>query len=218
MRRELIFVDGRTTPVGVMYGVGKNYAKHIEEMGDKVPDDPIIFLKPPGAYVRDGSTIELPDFSDEIHHEVELVAVIGKECRKIKKEEARKYIAGYAVGIDLTLRDVQRKAKEKGAPWAVAKGFAHSAPISKVIPAMRFSESPVFNLKLKVNGELRQSASTSEMLRTVEEIIEYLSGVFILEPGDCVFTGTPEGVGKIERGDEIEAELEGFVSLKIKTE
>ncbi len=213
------FTDGTRIEVGTMYGVGKNYAKHAKEMGGGVPTDPIIFIKPPAAYVPDGGIVKIPEISKMTHHEVELVVIIGKDCEKIKKEQAHEFIAGYAVGVDVTLRDIQNKAKSEGNPWAIAKGFATSAPISKVIPASQFGNMiPYFKIELLVNGEARQGAPTSEMERSVAELVSFLSVVFGLRRGDCIFTGTPEGVGEIKPGDKLHAELKGYVTLDIKVE
>ena len=216
MYEKLKFKNGWEMETGTMYGIGKNYAKHAREMGGEVPKDPVVFLKPPAAYVSTGSEIKLPDFSENVHHEVELVVIIGKDCMDVNADEAFDYIAGYGVGIDFTLRDLQAKAKQAGLPWTVAKGFYQSAPISEIVPAEEIKEkAPVFDLELKVNGEIRQSGSTKDMERPVDILIEYLSHVFTLRKGDVIFTGTPEGVGQIKSGDKIEAELKGFAELKI---
>jgi len=215
--RTLKFKNGKELEVRTMYCIGQNYAKHAAEMGGKVSSDPIIFIKPPAAYIENGGKILLPDISNNVHHEVELVVVIGKNCININEKDAVNYIAGYAVGIDATLRDLQKKAKENGHPWAVAKGFYSSAPISDIIPAEEFAgKIPFFELELKVNGELKQKSSTENMERTVGKLIEYLSRIFTLEPGDCIFTGTPEGVGQIVKGDKLFAELKGFVTLSVE--
>jgi acylpyruvate hydrolase len=216
---EFEFTDGTKITVGTMYGVGRNYAKHAKEMGGGVPTDPIIFIKPPVSYVPDGGIVRIPEISKMPHHEVELVVIIGKDCDKIKKEEAREYIAGYAVGIDVTLRDIQNKAKVEGNPWAIAKGFATSAPISRAVPASQFADLiPYFKIELSVNGEVRQAAPTSEMERSVAELVSFLSDIFGLRNGDCIFTGTPEGVGEIKTGDKLHAELKGYVTLDVEVE
>lgn len=216
MKRTLKFTDGKEMPLGMMFCIGSNYSKHAKEMGGSVPTEPVIFLKPPKAYIEDGESVILPDFSELVHHEVELVVVIGKDCENISAAEAGEYIAGYGVGLDITLRDIQNQAKKEGKPWAVAKGFFTSAPISKIIPADQFNiNEPHFDLLLKVNGEIRQSEHTSEMERAVATLVEYLSRVFTLQAGDVIFTGTPEGVGQINRGDVLEAELSGHCYLKV---
>ena len=209
--------NGKEIEVGTMYCIGQNYAKHAAEMGGKTASEPIIFIKPPVAYIENGGKICLPDISNNIHHEVELVVVIGKNCQNINENDAVKFIAGYGVGIDVTLRDLQQKAKENGHPWSVAKGFYTSAPISTIIPAEEFgNEIPFFELSLKVNGEMKQNSSTEYMERTVGKLIEYISKIFTLEAGDCIFTGTPEGVGQIVKGDKLFAELKGYVSLSVE--
>jgi len=216
MDKNFTFTDGTSLEIGTMYCIGKNYEKHAKEMGGELPKDPVVFIKPPAAYIPDGSSVILPDFSDNVHHEVELVVVIGKDCSNIRSDQARNVIAGYAIGIDVTLRDIQQKAKEKGLPWAVAKGFVTSAPISKIIPESEFGdEIPFFDVKLEVNGDIRQNGNTKDMARPVGLLIEYLSKVFTLRTGDCIFTGTPEGVGKINSGDKLIAELSGKVKLSI---
>lgn len=219
MKYNLKFDNGNILEIGSIFCIGSNYSKHIKEMGGTKPEAPVIFLKPRAAYIENNGVIKIPYFSNLCHHELELVVVIGKHCANINKNEAYKYIAGYAVGIDVTLRDLQNSAKEKGQPWAVAKGFVTSAPISKVISSEKFdSNVPDFELKLFVNGEKRQYGNTKDMERSVPELIEYLSKVFTLNPGDCIFTGTPEGVGQIKKGDKLVAELVGFTKIELTVE
>lgn len=219
MKFDLKFDNGDILEIGSIFCIGSNYSKHIREMGGVKPENPVIFLKPRAAYLENGGTIKIPEFSNLCHHELELVVVIGENCSNINKNDAYKYIAGYAVGIDVTLRDIQNIAKQKGQPWAVAKGFVTSAPISMVVSSSHFNNQiPYFDLLLSVNGELRQIANTSEMERSVAELIEYLSKVFTLNRGDCIFTGTPEGVGQIKSGDKLLAELVGFTKLELNVE
>jgi len=214
MKKFLELLNGEKIELANIYCIASNYSKHAEEMGTKIPEDPVVFLKPTSAYVPDGGTIFLPSFSNNVHHEVELVVVIGKDGRNIEPNEAVDYIAGYAVGIDVTLRDIQAKAKAEGKPWGIAKGFYTSAPISKIVDSKQFNgKIPFFELLLKVNGEIRQKANTREMERSVESLVSFISRVFSLSAGDCIFTGTPEGVGKIVPGDNLYAELSGFVTL-----
>ena len=216
MIRELKFTDGQTMQPGTVFCVASNYAKHASEMGSQIPSAPSIFIKPPQAIIGNGEDIVIPEISENVHHEVELVVAIGKECKNVSRDVAVEYIAGYAVGIDVTMRDVQSAAKKNGKPWAIAKGFATSAPLSEFIPASRFKgEVPEFELLLSVNGERKQHGFTSEMERDVNTLIEFCSRIFTLVPGDLIFTGTPEGVGKIVSGDSINAELSGFVSLSV---
>lgn len=214
MKKFLEFLDGDKIELANIYCVASNYSKHAEEMGTRIPEDPVIFLKPTSAYIPDGGKILLPPFSNNVHHEVELVVVIGKDGFNIKKENAIEYIAGYAVGIDVTLRDVQAKAKLEGKPWGIAKGFYTSAPISKIVKSKQFNgQIPNFEFLLKVNGEIRQKSNTKFMERPVESLVEFISKIFSLNTGDCIFTGTPEGVGQINPGDKIYAELCGYTSL-----
>lgn len=214
MKKFLHFTDGSKLELANIYAVASNYRKHAEEMGTTVPEDPVIFLKPTSAYIPNEGTILLPDFSNEVHHEVELVVVIGRDGKDVPFEKAQEYIAGYAVGIDVTLRDIQNKAKKEGKPWGIAKGFYTSAPISNVVSAKQFDGIiPDFDLLLKVNGEVRQRANTSNMERSVAQLVAFVSRVFTLNVGDCIFTGTPEGVGIIRPGDTLYAELSGYVNL-----
>lgn len=215
--RTYKFKNGKELEVKTMFCVGQNYAKHAAEMGGQVTSDPIIFMKPPQAYIENAGKVILPEISKNVHHEVELVVVIGKSCKDISEIDAINYIAGYGVGIDVTMRDIQKQSKEKGLPWTVAKGFYTSAPISEIIPADEFgNEIPFFELTLKVNKEIKQHSSTEFMERSVGKLIEYLSHVFTLEAGDCIFTGTPEGVGQIFNGDKLYAELNKYVSLNVE--
>ncbi len=217
MGNLLKFTDGTEMPIGVMYCIGQNYALHAKEMGSTVPSEPIVFIKPPSSYVEDAELIKLPDFSNSIHHEVELVVVIGKGTDSEINTNYEDYIAGFAVGIDLTLRDIQKKAKEKGHPWAVAKGFYKSAPISNVVPIAN-TDKRTFGLELYVNNELRQKGNTKDMERDIETLIKYISKVFSLRRGDVIFTGTPEGVAEIKSGDTVVAKLDDLATINVKAE
>lgn len=219
MKKDLIFTDGSTLALGNIYCIAKNYSKHAAEMQSTVPKSPSVFIKPSTAYIKNNENIVIPDISQMVHHEVELVVVIGKDCINVTKDDAENYIAGYAVGIDVTLRDIQNKAKESGSPWAICKGFATSAPISDVIPINTLSEKiPFFDLSFSVNGVTKQQGNTKDMERSVGVLIEYLSKIFHLHQGDCIFTGTPEGVGQIVKGDTLTAELVGYAKLKVNVE
>lgn len=212
--RNLHFTDGRTMPVGTLYCIGRNYAAHAREMGATVPDSPLVFIKPPSAYRPSGSVIDLPSFSQEIHHEAEIVAVIGQDCTNLSPDEALGAIAGYAVGLDMTARDVQLRAKQRGEPWAVSKGFRGSAPMSEVIPAATLGTGePALTFTLFINGRQRQQGDTRMMERTFSELISYLSSVFDLRAGDCVFTGTPEGVAQVVAEDTAHLILHGHTEL-----
>lgn len=209
------YQDGRELEVGTFYCIGKNYAKHAREMGGEVPKEPVVFLKPPNSYIPNGGSIIIPDFSENVHHEVELVVIIGDDTNGISQKEAHRVISGYAIGIDVTLRDIQQKAKDGGKPWAVAKGFRTSAPVSDIVSAEKIDNPDDLNISLSVNGKERQNSSTKLMERNVGQLVAYLSKVFGLRRGDAIFTGTPEGVGQIFVGDNITAELNGLVNLSV---
>lgn len=204
-----------TLPVGKMLCLGKNYEKHAREMGGDVPADPVVFLKPSTALLRSGGTVLIPKISGEMHHEVELVVVIDRTARDVSQEDAMNYVLGYAVGLDMTLRDLQSIAKKRGEPWAIAKGFDTSAPISEVVLKEQIADPHALPLKLAVNGEVRQQGSTADMILKIPAIISYLSRIFTLERGDCIFTGTPEGVSQVVAGDRLVAEIEGVVALDV---
>ena len=214
--RDFVFINGERIPVGTMYCIGRNYAAHAREMNAPVPEAPLVFIKPPDAYVQNGSVLELPSYSQNVHHEVELVVVIGSDTNGCSAMDALSHVAGYAVGIDLTLRDVQARAKAGGEPWAVSKAFRGSAPVSAVIPREYIADPGLLELKLNVNGEKRQHGYVSSMERSVGELISYVSKVFGLRRGDCIFTGTPEGVTQIVCGDVLEAEIIDHVGLTIQ--
>lgn len=208
------FTSKATLPVGTLYGIGRNYAAHAREMGAAVPDDPIVFIKPPSSYAPDGSIVTLPAWSDNVHHEIELVVVIGIDAEDLSVDDAHKVIAGYGIGLDLTARDVQSVAKQRGEPWAVAKGWKGSAPVSHIVPANVAGPGP-WTIALDVNGERRQHVSTATMERTIPEMISYLSRIFTLRMGDAIFTGTPEGVAQVRRGDLAVATLDDLTTLRI---
>jgi 2-keto-4-pentenoate hydratase/2-oxohepta-3-ene-1,7-dioic acid hydratase in catechol pathway len=208
------FTDGAEIPVGTLYCIGRNYAAHAREMGTVVVEDPIIFIKPPAAYMPDGCAIELPAFSDDVHHEVELVVVIGCDTDGVDPDRAWDVIAGVGIGLDLTARDVQAKAKSMGHPWAVAKSWKGSAPVSRIISTPSCGVGP-WDVALTVNGDQRQSASTSEMERSVESLVSTVARIFTLRRGDAIFTGTPSGVGPIQSGDALSATLDGEELLRV---
>ncbi len=199
-----------------IFCIGRNYKKHIDEMGYEESDIPFLFfMKPPEAVVTNGQKISIPDFTINFQHEVELVITIGKEGKKISEENALEHVFGYGVGIDLTCRDIQNEAKEKGRPWTLAKSIPDSAPISDITPTNVSGYPKDSNIRLSVNGVIRQNSNLKHMIRSVPKIISYLSQFYTLFPGDIIFTGTPEGVGKLERGDTIFAEIDGLQSLAI---
>jgi 5-carboxymethyl-2-hydroxymuconate isomerase len=201
--------------VGKIVCLGRNYAEHAKEMQSEVPSEPVIFLKPASAVIPDGGSILLPSFSRDVHHEVELVVAIGRPGRRIDAGRAYEHVAGYAIGLDMTARDVQAAAKKKGLPWSVAKGFDTSAPVSRIVPAARIPDPHALTISCSVNAAQRQRSSTGMMIFSVPKMIAYISSIFTLEEGDLIFTGTPEGVGPVVAGDVITAEIEGHVAITV---
>lgn len=199
--------------VGKILCLGRNFAEHAKEMNSDIPITPVIFLKPSTAIISGGESIWIPKISHNLHHEVELVVVIGKEGKNISAAAAFDYVLGYAIGLDMTLRDIQNQSKDNGLPWTISKGFDTSAPVSNIIPKSRIADPSKLTIVCKVNGTERQRGSTGNMIFSIPEIIEYTSSLFTLEAGDLIFTGTPEGVSQVIEGDRIEAELVGFASI-----
>lgn len=197
----ILSADGHAVPVGSIFCVGRNYREHIRELNSKDLGEPIIFTKPVTAVCQDRDTVPLPEQSEDVHHEVELAIIIGKAGKAIPQKDAPAYIAGVAVALDLTMRDIQGKAKKTGTPWAIAKGFDFSCPISRVYPLTDLKELSKVDLYLVKNGTLVQQGNTSDMIFSIDYLISYLSGFFTLNPGDIILTGTPEGVGPVRKGD-----------------
>jgi 2-keto-4-pentenoate hydratase/2-oxohepta-3-ene-1,7-dioic acid hydratase in catechol pathway len=200
---------------GKLICIGRNYAKHAAELGNTVPTVPMIFLKPASSLIPSGGLIEIPEASNDVHHEVELVCLIGQAGKNIPEDEALEYVAGYAVGLDMTARDIQQRAKEKGHPWSVAKGFDTFAPLGRFVAASSIEDAQELSIQLRINGSLRQDGHTSDMIFPLRHLIAYTSTIFTLMPGDLLFTGTPEGVGPVASGDRLEAQVEGFPVLTV---
>ncbi|HXV77888.1 MAG TPA: fumarylacetoacetate hydrolase family protein [Candidatus Polarisedimenticolaceae bacterium] len=207
--------SGEFVEVGKILAVGRNYAEHVREMGAPVAELPVIFFKPPTALTGEGE-LRLPAGAGEIHHEVELVVVVGLAGRAISAERALDHVAGYAVGLDLTARELQRVAKRRGEPWSLAKGFDGSAPVSAVAPRDEIGDGSGLDIELSVNGERRQHGNTSQMLHPVPRLVAICSRWVTLEPGDLIFTGTPAGVGPLVRGDLVEARIAGVGRLDLR--
>ena len=205
-------------PVGKLLCIGRNYADHAAEMNREAPDEPMVFLKPTSALIRTGGTVELPPQSQEVHHEVELVAVIGKEGKNISRDEVLDHVAAYAVGLDMTARDLQATVKEQRHPWSVAKGFDTFAPLGPLTSAAAVEDPQDLRIRLSVNGEVRQNASTRRLLFPVGELVQYCSQIFTLSPGDLLYTGTPSGVGPVADGDELEATATGLKPLRVSVQ
>ena len=200
-----------------IFAIGRNYAEHIKELNNERPDEPVIFTKPDTAILRNNSPFYYPDFSKDIHHEVELVLRINKEGKNIQEKFAAKYYDAIGVGIDFTARDLQQKAKEKGLPWDIAKGFNGSAPVSdKFLLVSDFKDLKDITFSLTINGEVRQQGNTSLMLFNFDYIISYLSKFFTLRTGDLIFTGTPKGVGPVNIGDTLAAFIENEKLLEFE--
>lgn len=205
----------RSVKPGKLLCIGRNYAKHAAEMKSSVPTQPMVFLKPSTALIGSGETIVLPPHSADVHHEVELVIAIGKSGKNIDEDTALSHVAAYAVGLDMTARDIQAKAKQKGHPWSVAKGFDTFAPLGGFVPASDVSDPQSLAIRLSVNGEVRQAGQTVDMIFSVAHLIAYCSTIFTLEVGDLIYTGTPEGVGPVVDGDTLVAEIDGFPALTV---
>jgi fumarylpyruvate hydrolase len=202
-------------PVRRIFCVGRNYADHVREMGnDPKSEPPIFFTKPADAVTDDGAAIAYASLTSNLHHEVELVVAIGKAGADIAAASALDHVWGYGVGCDLTRRDLQALAKKGGAPWDAAKAFDDSAPTGPLMPASQTGHLSSGAIKLSVNGETKQSADLSEMIWNVAEIIAELSRAWTLKAGDLIFTGTPSGVGPLQRGDEVDCEIAGLVPLR----
>ena len=215
IRGMVISESAELFPIGKVYCVGRNYADHAEEIGTKVDmDQPFFFSKPPQA-VTQSNFIPFPTQTDNLHHEVELVVFLKSECSDISPSKASEHIFGYAVGLDLTKRDLQTAAKKSGRPWDLSKGFDNSAPISNIQKKEGFVLSEG-SISLKVNGQMKQSSNLSNMAWKVDELISWLSKFITLKAGDVIFTGTPSGVGRLSLNDKIEAVIENIGTLSFE--
>jgi len=200
---------GLTEPLEIrkIFCIGRNYVDHAKEMNAAIPEAPIFFLKPSTAIIGEGEAIRIPSISKDLHHEIEMTVLIGRGGKNILIGNALNHVAGYGIGLDMTLRDIQSDAKKKGLPWTLAKGFDTSAPISHFVPAGEISDPHALEVKLDVNGATRQHSSTSNFIFKIDELIAYISQFFTFERGDIIFTGTPEGVASAASGDRLEARL-----------
>ena len=188
--------------------IGRNYAEHAKELNNPVPGAPVIFMKPDTALLKENKPFYHPDFSEDVHHEIEVVLKISKEGKHISEKFAPNYFEEIALGVDFTARDLQSKLKEKSLPWELAKGFDNSAPVSNFLPKSDFADIHNLNFKLDVNGVARQEGNTSFMLFSFEYIISFVSRYITLKKGDLIFTGTPAGVAKVNIGDRLEGYIE----------
>ena len=210
------WIDGSAMnmPVGKVVCVGRNYADHAKELGNETPDAPILFMKPATALTSLHEPLVLPEGQGPVHHEVEMVVLIGKRIRKeTRLDHVRFSVAAYGIGLDLTLREVQNQLKEKGHPWERAKAFDGAAPVSGFIDARGISVKQKLNVTLEINDEVRQHGHTGQMLFPTFELLSEISQTFTLEPGDVVFTGTPAGVGPLNSGDKFTARLGNIIQV-----
>ena len=204
-------------PVRRIYCVGRNYAAHAREMGaDPTREEPFFFTKPADAIVLDGATLPYPPATRNLHHEIELVVALKGGGANVPADQALALVYGYAVGLDMTRRDLQNAAKAAGKPWDMGKGFDRSAPITAIRPAAAIGHPSNGAVWLKVNGAMKQTGDLSDLIWSVPETIAYLSGLVELAPGDLIFTGTPEGVGPVVAGDLLEGHIDGVGDLTIR--
>lgn len=212
--------EGTVFPVHRIYCVGRNYAAHAQEMGHTGREPPFFFLKPADAVlaVPSGSTgrMPYPSLTQDLHHEIELVVAIGKGGKNIAVAQALDHVYGYAVGLDMTRRDLQTDMKKQGRPWCIGKGFDFSAPMGPITPAADVGNIHNADISLQVNGSVRQHSQIAQMIWCVAETIAYLSAAWELQPGDLIFTGTPEGVASVVRGDVLEGRIAGLHSLTVQ--
>lgn len=194
--------------------IGRNYAMHAKELNNPVPEEPVMFMKPDSALLQSQKPFFIPDFTKDVHHELEIVVKINRLGKHIKKKFARKYYNSITVGIDFTARDLQKELKSKGLPWEIAKAFDGSAPIGKFIPVDQFENLQDLNFKLEKNGEPVQIGNTKDMLFDIDTLIEHISKYFTLKIGDLIYTGTPAGVGPVQIGDQLAASIEGQELLR----
>lgn len=194
--------------------IGRNYAEHAKELNNKVPKEPFFFLKPTSSYVFNGGNVEIPD-GIVAHHEVELGVVIGKTGRDVSQADAESLIAGYALAVDMTARNLQDQVKKRGLPWSAAKGFDTFTPIGEFIAKSAIQDPHNLNLALKINGVVKQDGNTSDMIFQIPQLIEHITSIMTLAPGDVILTGTPSGVGPVAAGDQIECTMSDPASGKI---
>ncbi len=207
-------------PVHRIYCVGRNYEEHAKEMGFTGREPPFFFMKPADAVlvVNASETGEMPypSLTQNLHHEIELVVAIGKGGKNIAATDAMSHVYGYAVGLDMTRRDLQNDMKKQGRPWCIGKGFDHSAPIGPITPAALAGDVANAEIYVQVNGEDRQRSNTSQLIWNIAETIEHLSAAWGLQPGDLIYTGTPEGVGAVVKGDIMVGAVAGLGDLKVR--
>ena len=208
--------SGELFPVRRIFCVGRNYVEHQKEMGGDGREQPFFFIKSAHALVPLGGNVHYPPKTSNLHYETEMVVAIARQGRRIAARDANGYVFGYAVGLDMTRRDLQQIGKDKGRPWDFGKDFDEAAPCSALAPAAKIGHPAKGTLWLTVNGKERQKADLSDMIWSVPEQIEYLSQYYTLEPGDLIYSGTPAGVGPLKPGDELHAAIDGVGELKVR--
>jgi 5-carboxymethyl-2-hydroxymuconate isomerase len=196
--------------IGKIVCVGRNYAGHAKELGNEIPEFPLIFLKPASNVIFSGESVIHPNYSNNLQHEAELVLYIGKDVKNADDKTAEEAICGYTIGLDMTLRDLQFQLKDKGEPWTLAKCFDTAAVLSEIILKKDYSLTGKEKISLRVNGSTKQDTVLENMIFSPVEIVKYISAKMSLEKGDLIFTGTPEGVSKVVPGDKIDAEIENI--------
>jgi fumarylpyruvate hydrolase len=203
-------------PVGRIYCVGRNYAEHAREMGhDPDREPPFFFMKPADAIVQNSATIPYPQATKDLHHEIEMIVAIGKGGANIPVENALDHVFGYGVGLDMTRRDIQGEAKKMGRPWEMGKAFDNSAPCTALKPVTMVGHPAKGAIWLKVNGQVKQKGDLADLIWNVPETIAYLSKLVTLQPGDLIMSGTPAGVGPVQRGDKLEGHVDGLGDLNV---
>lgn len=210
MEYQHSFDDGTSCelPPGKVVCVGRNYVEHIKELNNPLPTEPVLFIKPSTALQAFSEDIVIPSYTENCHHETELAILVGQKLSSLDREGAEKAIAGYGIALDLTLRDIQQKLKDKGLPWEKAKAFDGSCPVSPFVKPGQLANPQETMLRLTVNGKVRQEESTKLMITGILDLILYMSGFFSLMPGDIILTGTPAGVSQLKSGDQLQLELD----------
>lgn len=193
-------------------------SEHAIELGNAIPEKPLLFLKPTSSYVVEGNAIKVPLGCSSLHHEIELGVVITSKCQRVKSEDVMNHVGGYVLALDMTARDFQDEAKKKGQPWTLAKGFDTSCPVSSFIPKEKMLDPHNVELWCSVNGNVRQRGSTKDMIFNIPTLLSYISNYFTLEPGDVILTGTPSGVGPVQAGDSIEGGITNVLTMRFMVE
>jgi 2-keto-4-pentenoate hydratase/2-oxohepta-3-ene-1,7-dioic acid hydratase in catechol pathway len=201
-------------PLGKVVCVGRNYAEHAKELGNEIPDAPILFIKPASSVVALEAGFSIPQDKGSVHHEAEIALLINKEAKSVSSQDAWDYVSHATVALDLTLRDVQSKLKEKSHPWEIAKGFDGACPLGKWVSIAELSNKDNIAIELIKNGEQKQIGDSTQMITSIPDLIAYMSAIFTLQPGDVILTGTPAGVGPLERGDQLKAVLDHQFSFE----